>query len=447
MRITILGLVACLAPLPAIQAQQANPNILIIFADDLSRSELDFIAMPNFDALTQQGMEWTRAYTQPACPQTRATLMFGRVWSVLTGGTCEATSYPDDAPREEWLSLAEHFASIGYHTGLFGKWHLGTIRFDYERWDIAPHVHGFHTARAWHPQNITKCHPVNPNADYFDWLRLDDGTQTVSTEYEPLAVTDALIGYIDEREATEPDQPWFAYVALQLPHSPFHIPDASLLPNGVPPGPLNARELYELMVQAMDTQLGLMMSAVDLSETIVVFFADNGTPSAVTNPIQDPNKVKGTTYEEGIKVPFVMAGPGIPAGVSTPALFHIVDLMPTLSELSGGCIPNSLGAFDGVSQAKVIAGVLPTVRPTVYASLGDLVTFTDHSIISQRFKLRVLNGVEELYDLVLDPSETVNLVDDPSLFFTLSRLREALNQTVASIEPPPVVELTPNGDE
>jgi arylsulfatase A-like enzyme len=140
--------------------------------------------------------------------------------------------------------------------------------------------------------------------DYFNWERLDDGVATQSTEYNTLAIADATINWY-----TSKTRPWFAYVAFHAPHSPYHMPPASLLGGHVVPSNPTNRDLYEASIVALDTVIGLMLNSLP-DNTIVIFVGDNGTPKTAVHPLQDPDKVKGNVFREGIEVPCVVWGLG-----------------------------------------------------------------------------------------------------------------------------------------
>ena len=84
------------------------------------------------------------------------------------------------------------------------------------------------------------------------------------------------------------------------------------------------------MIVALDTAVGQVLRRVS-KETLVVFVGDNGTPGAVA---PEPERAKRTTFERGLRVPLLVAGPGVPHGASD-ALVHVVDLYATVAELCG----------------------------------------------------------------------------------------------------------------
>ena len=147
---------------------------------------------------------------------------------------------------------------------------------------------------------------------------------------------------------------------------------------------------------------------------------DNGTPGSTVRPGQNPNKVKQSTFEDGVRVPLIMAGFGLPAGREVDQLVHIVDIIPTLADALGIEITSPLA---GSSILPAIFGHdLP--RSWVYCFNGSK---KEEAIITRRWKLRRSSGTEFLYDLENDPREEMPLdPDDPAMAETVGRLRQVL---------------------
>ena len=95
------------------------------------------------------------------------------------------------------------------------------------------------------------------------------------------------------------------------------------------------RPYYEAMIEAVDTELGRLLQAVDLATTTIIVIGDNGTPAAVLAKPYNADHGKSTPYEQGIRVPMMAAGFGVTSGVVLDQLVAAVDLYPTILQLAG----------------------------------------------------------------------------------------------------------------
>lgn len=401
-----LALFLCLATtgLPPSSAEPPAPEVVVFVLDDISTFDLAGLPLPNLQALAARGVVFERAYGAPVCHPARRTMLSGEVWTHKEGSIpCEP--HNGDPPPLGTLPLAQLFADAGYLTMGFGKWHLGEDPLG-GPWEYAPMRHGFHHWFAGLGANVERCGGRN----YRIWQRFEEGTSEMVRTYQTLDV-------VDRFTAVYPPQrgPRFAWVALQAAHEPFHRPPDVLLPPGYPDTP-DFRSQYESMIVSADTALGEMLSVLDLDRTLVVVVADNGTPPDVA---PDPTRAKTTTFERGVRVPMVIAGPGVvPGRVRTPV--HLADLFETLRERCA--LDRSNPVRDAVSLVPCLTDARHRPRQHVFVGLDD-----DLAIITQRFKLREKAGLEELYDLALDPLETTPLpLDAPRYRPVTATLRRLL---------------------
>ena len=206
------------------------------------------------------------------------------------------------------------------------------------------------------------------------------------------------------------------------------MPTPSGAPSGpITPTPVTNRERFEAAVVAMDTALGQMLSAVSLHDTLVLFFGDNGTPSPAVAEDQDHRKVKFTTFEGGVNVPLIAAGPGVERGRQCDALVHTVDVMATLAEYLDFELPDNM-AQDSVSFARSFQRpMFRSPRPWVYFERVNPPQF-DRAIRDQRYKLRIGHTGTQLYDLLRDPRETRPLpLSDPENAAIRDRLQATMD--------------------
>lgn len=397
---------------------QSPPNLVVFVMDDVAAADLALyggpVSTPNLEALAAQGVTFTRAYANPTCAPTRRAMLTGHWWVTGNGFSCPGDSGDTNTPL-----LAEAFlpeALLSYSSGIAGKWHLGVNPYGLPN-ELAPIAHGFDYWSAGSPTNVVEC----GGASYTSWLRIDSdftGTyqSSTSTTHEGIAVRQAFVSGWPVVPS-----PRLAIVCNNLAHAPFHNPPASLLPQGYTV-PNTQRGRYEAMILAWDTLLGQMLSVIDLQSSLVVVVGDNGTPPAMA-PVQ--TKAKGTTFERGIRVPLIVAGPLVNApGRSVGELVHVVDIYSTLVEVGSGSVPGgSPWPEAGRSLVPYLANVAnPAPHEWVLsgARWGDV----DGDIASVRSDLTKLRQLDddgdavadrlEFYDLATDPNETVNLASDPA---------------------------------
>ncbi len=397
-RILAASLIA--AVVNAAVAQQ-QPNVLILIADDLGADSVaGFQAAggtppptPNIDALGQTGVRFQNAWAAPVCSPTRAALLTGR-YGFRTG----VRSVGDRLPTSE-TTLAEVLSAVGYENALFGKWHLGTSQA--LGGNDAPRVAGWDTYAGGLGGGV---------GDYYSWQKSVDGSDTFTVNvYATTDQVDDALGWIQTRAGT-----WSCIVSFNAPHTPFHDPNQSLHGYDLSSG--TALLQYKAAVEAMDTEIGRLLDGIPpavLAETLVVFVGDNGTPGRV---IEAPLvHSKGSVYEGGVRVPLVISGPG----VASPdrdhhGLVHVSDLFATVAEQAGVDLSVSLPetVIDGVSLAGILRDPnAPDARAFNYTeTVPGNVADGRFAVRNQRYKLVYNAGVDEFYDLDLDPYETGDLL-------------------------------------
>lgn len=406
------------APAGAPDLPAGRPSVLVVLLDDVGTDMLGCYGdpaapcTPNIDALAAAGVRLTRAYANPICSPTRAALLTGRhafrtgVGFALSGSDPDA----DDGLALAELALPEHLAAGGYATAAIGKWHLlgpGDP-------DTHPNDHGFGHYRG----SLNRA--GGSIGSYFSWPRTVDGVTAPESSYATTRQTlDAL-----EVLGSLP-RPWFGFVALSAAHGPFQAPPPAACPSA--PGcacPATSvagrRERYEAIVESADAHLGVLVRALveaTQGELVVMLLGDNGTPNEFAQAC--PRAGKAYVYEGGIRVPWIVWGPGIAPAVRDD-LVQVTDVFATVCELAGLPVPAS--AEDSLSFLPVLHGA-PGARATVYEELftptGLPFAPTRHlrAIGDGRWKLLRHTGAslpaEELFDLWADPCETTDLLQAP----------------------------------
>ena len=232
----IAGLVAALfAVAPPAQAQQPKapkkPNIVMIVADDMGFADLGSygseIRTPNMDALAKAGVRFTNFYTHASSSPTRSMLLTG-VDTHLNGlGNMDKWTAPNQwgvdgyegVLNDRVATLPQLLKGAGYHTYMVGKWHLG------KQPNQIPAARGFErdfslldgAASYWDMTNFTAAAPKTVFTEDGKYL-----TRLPDDYYATKTYTDKMIGFIDANKAD--GKPFFAYVAHQAPHDPYHLP-------------------------------------------------------------------------------------------------------------------------------------------------------------------------------------------------------------------------------
>ena len=220
--------------------------------------------------------------------------------------------------------------------------------------------------------------------------------------------------------------PWFLYVAFNSPHAPFHVPPASVcaLPScgstwcaNLPNNPSN-RDRGKAMVEAMDAELGRVLEVVDAldPDAFVFFMGDNGTAGQLSEAPFANDHAKGTVYEGGVNVPLMVRGPGVVQG-ECAGLVSSVDLFTTFTDLAGFPAVTE----DSRSLVPYFRNPGLSLREFVYAERfspnGGAPPYADHrrAVRGARYKLlRQTGQPDELYDLLVDPFETANILPNPT---------------------------------
>ena len=225
------ALVVALAASTAAFSADDRPNIVIILADDMGYSDMGSfgseIQTPHLDALAQEGVRFTQFYTHASCSPTRSMLLSG-VDTHLNGlGNMDEFTAPNQmgVPGYEGylndavVTLPQLLKEADYHTYMVGKWHMGKAP------DKIPRARGFERdfslldggGSYWDMTNLTARVPRS--------LFTEDGlylTELPKDYYATKTYTDKMIEFI---EANRGDgKPFFAYVAHQAPHDPYHLP-------------------------------------------------------------------------------------------------------------------------------------------------------------------------------------------------------------------------------
>lgn len=386
-------------------------NILLLIIDDwgIDASVFDNVAndpgnsfapMPNLQTLVNNGLRFTNAYAQPTCSVTRASIITGR--HPFRNGVGNPTAGNTLASEE--LALPEIFTNQAspYAIGSFGKWHLGSG-------DNGPLTNG-----GW-----TEFRGIIQGAvdSYTNWDKTINGVTTSDvTTYTTTDQVNDTAAFITAQGAN----PWFAWVGFNAPHDPFHNP-----PNGEDGNPLesypsypenadgevtgaNRIFAYQAALQALDTEIGRLLTSVDLTTTNIIIIGDNGTPAQVVQAPFANDHAKGSLNQGGTHVPLIAIGPDIHASGTSDKLVHCVDLFSTILDIAkiDKDAATAGVVIDSNSLVPIFNGSDTEDRSVVVEQFGDAVT-TGRGIISDDYPD---------YKLIILGSPT-DITDEPEFFF------------------------------
>ena len=453
LRYSLVVLALLLATRAAFGANATPPNILFIFADDQRADTIaalgnPHIQTPNLDRLVRRGVSFNRAYMMggmnaATCVPSRAMLLSGR-----------SLFHIDQAlTRDETWPAA--FGRAGYTTFISGKWHNtpAAVPLSFQR------------ARQLFTGGMT-----NPlKAPLADLENGKMGPTTVSPKHACEVFADETIAFLKEKHTA----PFFAYLAFDGPHDPHIVPDDYPVrydPEKIPlpadflaqhpfdngemtirdeqllPWPRTSADVRSMLadyyryISYLDLLIGRVLDTLDASpaakNTIVVFAADSGVARGSHGLIGKQN-----LYEHSMRVPLVVAGPGIPANQRTDAMCYLFDVIPTLGALSGVAGPKTSEGLD-------LSATLRNPATPARTSLMFAYQKVQRSLRDERYKLIRYPQVDrtQLFDLVADPAERTDLSTRPehaaritamtaTLAAEMKRLDDPAELTVASPRP------------
>lgn len=402
-----------------------QPNVLFILSDDQRPDTIhalgnEHIKTPNLDRLVHEGFVFNRAFcmgsTIPAvCSPSRCMLMTGQTLFHLP---------PLNAKQ------------VGPEVPLFPR---------------AMGQAGYATLRTGKTGN----HPKFADNEFdqnFDIRR----SLTCTTQH-----ADNAIAFIEEQAQTE--GPFFLYVAFAMPHDPrigpqeymdmYEPGDVPLPANYLPVHPFDNGEMtvrdeklapwprtqevvaehladYYSVITYMDAEIGRILAALEESgeyeNTIIIFSSDHGLAIGSHGLFGKQN-----LYEHSMGVPLIFAGPGIPAGQSTDAFAYLLDIFPTVCELTGTPIPDGV---EGKSLAPILHGEAESVRESVFTAYRDV----QRAVRNDRWKLIRYPRINrsELFDMKNDPQERHDLAKDPDYAEHLNEMTALLERWQQELDDP-----------
>lgn len=423
----------------------SRPNIVLFYVDDLRHDGLgvtghDFVQTPNLDQrVAGQGINFRNSFVNcPLCSPSRASLMTGQ-YATTHGYTVndDVNSVPD-----ERLPIYQHaLREAGYRTALVGKWHMDSYfepRPGFDYWasfqgqgvhenpvlrvkkDGAAAVTG--TATGWTTSVLTD-HAIAFLSDY----------GTGGTRTEPFALTLSFKAvhaphgdqytesggdYAGQAIDRPPNaQPAYGGYDINEEKPVFSRPGSNGLVLNTTMG--NSVQISQMeMMKDIDANIGRVLDALEAKglddNTLVIFTSDNGFFWG-----EHGRGDKRLAYEESIRVPLLMRGPGVGAGKTSDALVTNIDVAPTILQAAGIAVPTSM---QGKPLNGLLSGSGDFARDAVYAEYypehkhpgipgWEAVRTTTHLYVTYP-DLGV--QFDELYDIVADSHQMNNLLQPGS---------------------------------
>ena len=425
-------------PATALHAAE-RPNIILVMPDDAGYGDYACLgnpisSTPSVDEFKKQSLLFTQYHTSPTCSPTRAGLMSGRhefkngVTHTILGRERMALST---------YTLPQMLKSVGYTTGIFGKWHLG----DEEAY--RPENRGFDEVYIHGSGGIGTAGDVPGNSNINPTLWHNGKFEKTTGYCTDLFFTRAIQWMDEQRKA---GKPFFAYIPPNAVHAPYVVPEAYYRQYIGKPKVTEDLAKYFGMLENIDTNFGVLLTRLKEwgieDNTLVIYLgSDNGAVRSKAIFNAGMKGGKNTSYQGGTRVPGFFRWPagGIPSGAECDALSAHLDLYPTLAEITGATLSaEEKSQFEGRSLAPLLknpkagwedrtlvhhAGRWPTGQ-------AEKFKFTKSAIQNSRFSL--VNN-EELYDLKADPGENTNVIDRyPEV---VSQLRAAYEQWWQEVQP------------
>jgi len=417
---------------------QSRPNIIFIMTDDQGYPVVGahghpWIRTPELDKMHSQSVRFDRFMMGSTCAPSRAGIMTGN-HSIRNGVT--HTIYERERVNLNATTIPEVLKPAGYTSGYFGKWHLGDEN------PYQPEQRGFDEVFIHGAGGIGQTYPGScadvPGNTYFNPVFKHNGTFVQTKGYCTDVLFKATLGWI--QSVKDSDQPFFAYLSTNAPHSPFVAP------------PKYQKYFTDLgfnrpaagfygMIEHIDDCMGQLFKQLEtwglMENTIVIFTSDNGMtrigcglkgfdgrPQVKLGTDSDGNDMmsynagmkglKGTVDEGGLRVPFFVRWDGkIKEGKTVDTVVNYLDILPTLADIAGAELP-ATETFEGRSLKQLMFEENPVwedrfqfqhVTRWAHGANPDDFKWKKYSVRNQRYRL-VENA---LYDMKNDPEQKIDV--------------------------------------
>lgn len=406
-------------------AQDERPNIIFILADDLGYCDLacygnQYIQTPNIDQLAATGTSFTQAYAGSGISSpSRCSLMTGRNSGNTTirdnfcvEGGIEGFKGKNKIRRMHLLpndtTLATVLSAAGYRTCLVNKWHL-----DGFNPEATPLNRGFHEFYGW---LISTAHSNAPyyypywrfNNEKLENIEENEGDKRIKHNTD--ISTDDAIKFIQRNK----ENPFFLYLAYDAPHEPYNMEETGWYDEEE--WDMNTKR-YASLVTHMDQAIGRLVAELERlglrENTMIIFASDNGAakqaPLDILGCKGTLKGMKGSLYEGGIRVPFIVNHPGKVPVQKLDNIIYFPDVMPTLAAAAQ--------ATDKLPVRRNGINLLPLLHGETMETDDRMLywEFTGKQRAARKGDWKVVTVKKdaplELYNIKEDMTESVNLAD------------------------------------
>ncbi|NKI27524.1 sulfatase [Arenibacter sp. 6A1] len=373
--------------------KDVSPNVVLIYLDDSGYGDYAHngnptIKTPNITKLKQSGINFTQFYvTSPACSASRYSIMTGRYPGRSGLGSWVIGPRSQRHIHKQEITLAEGLKSIGYKTGMFGKWHLGTPNEQNgHSSDALPLAHGFdewigtNVSHDYKNAMLIQSNPEgnNPITGY-DVLATNLPSSIAASTSLTGVCTKAAINFIRSNQ----NRPFFAYIAYNMPHLGLFVSSEFQ-------GKSRKGELGDVM-EELDASIGDIINTLEdvgvRENTIVIFSSDNGPWIVFSNrsdtkygdtrlkvgyatPFRDG---KGSTWEGGHRVPGIISWPAkIKGNRNEQTPVSTLDVLPTIFSITGVSLP-----IDRTIDGRDISSLL--LSEGHYSQINDFKLFYNYT--------------------------------------------------------------------
>jgi len=441
-----------------------KPNILIFFTDQQRWDTVGAYGSPmnltpNLDRMAERGVRFERTFTSnPLCGPARTSIQTGK-YPVSIG------VYVNSIPLAvNEMTLPKYLTEEGYDLGYVGKWHLSNTVAEHVPLELRGGWNGY-----WRAVDILEL-SSEPYGG-FVWDENNNKIILPDDVYRTDALTDFALEYLQKKR----ENPFCLFISYLEPHQQntqykYVAPDGYANKFAIHPWiPEDLKDFpgdwfeelseYYGMVKKLDENLGTLLDELNkqniLDNTLVIFFSDHGNHFRTRN-----NEYKRSCHESSIRIPLVIQGPGVNGEKNVSKMVSLVDLTPTILDLVGIKVPEEM---HGKSLVPLIKNTSRDWRNEIYFELSEYLC--GRGLRTDRWKYCVVDFEKskdrsditelkdnfpggpgsteprsdkyveyQLYDLLVDPHEKINLVGRPQYREIADQLRERLKRRIYEAE-------------
>ncbi len=325
-------------------ANDQLPNVVVIFTDDQGYQDLGCygspdIKTPRIDQMAAEGMKFTSFYAQTVCGPSRTSLLTGCYPMRTQRHAGDNGRIPHPALALSEITIPEILKPIGYQTAMIGKWDLSGRRKTFQ----------------------IQLNPSNQGFDYSFWTEtsgdgpIREGEKVVIKKPVRSSLTslytDKAIEFIQQQKS----QPFFVYLAHVMPHTKLAVSKDF---KGK-----SAGGMYGDVIEEIDHNVGRLLDEIKQlgleDNTYVIFTSDNGPwwrEGDHAGHCQPLRSAKTSTYDGGLRIPFIIRAPGkVPAKTTSDLVCANIDLFPTIAKLTGAKLPDDR-VIDGLDILDIFHG-------------------------------------------------------------------------------------------